>query len=1055
MTRSMPRRRHVGPYRVRRTLGTGRTATVYLADAPDRRAVAVKVFHAAGTASMRSPGAREAELGRWLAHPTLLRVEASGTDATGGHERQYVVFPYVRGATLTEVLRRRRRLPAERLLEVARDLIDALETLHGAGVLHLDVKPDNVWIGRDGTTRLLDLGSSRLRSGDSDVDTAGGGGTFPYVAPEQCDGAMVDGRADLFAVGTTLVEALVGPAVRRACPWPWTAADRLRRARGVPPSLVALLGRMVDPDADRRPPDAAACRAELETLGVRARPGASPPHERPASSPRAGCVATIARSLSAAPRPHGAVLALVGTAGSGKSYLARAVAERARELGGFVTLADAPASGDPRRSADAPASAAPASSGARAWIVEDVDRRGRAARAALAAQVRAAASRGTNVLLTSTDECAVRASFPTARCLEVPPLELPELRSLLADHLGIAGAERWSESVMRASGGHPLTAIEAAAELGARASSRPPWIRTVRRARADGGRLLPCLVRRRLDDLPRDARGVVDVAACAGAEGDLAALASALGQTEDRVRASLERGARTGLLRVTERRWVFSHDGVLELVRALVPPAVSAEAHGAFARAQLANPGLDGEALREAARHLAQSGDPELLGAHGMDVAARLFEGGEVDAALATAVATRDAECLDDSPASTVLRWRCAATSSHAGSVREAETWARDAVACARRTGDETLHARSLGVLAQVLAETDRRESLAVRRRAEAAAARAGDRATVRRCRVMRLWAELPARPPAATVRAAATLVGEATRAHDAEAATLARVVLAIARLEGGDREGAARVAARAQADARSAGLWMAASLAGPVEVLALARAGRTAEAEAALARLADAARHRGLEADVGRVELVRASVLGAAGRYAEQRQAASRARSLLREAGATTADAIQVEIALGEAAIGEGRPDDARRHARRAIEAAATVGAREDVGDALAVAASAAVTAGSLREAARAVHALAAEARRTRRPTLAWRAVLLRARTAVRARRRADARRLLRRVLAAGPGAGVPVDVVAESRRLHRACAATADASAGRVREPSPPNSRADEVGAASSARA
>jgi serine/threonine protein kinase len=172
------------------------------------RPLAVKVVHShlARDEEMRTRFRREAEASSRLVHPLI----ATPIDYGEVGEVVYLVMPYLGGGCLADDLMRDRTIPAERAAFIASQVSSALDYAHRHGVIHRDVKPDNVLFDDDGNAMLTDFGIAtahfhgRLTAGGRAM------GTPHYMAPEQAMGKMLDGRADLYAVGVMLYECLVG-----------------------------------------------------------------------------------------------------------------------------------------------------------------------------------------------------------------------------------------------------------------------------------------------------------------------------------------------------------------------------------------------------------------------------------------------------------------------------------------------------------------------------------------------------------------------------------------------------------------------------------------------------------------------------------------------------------------------------------------------------------------------------------------------------------------------------------------------------------------------------
>jgi len=172
------------------------------------RPLAVKVVHShlARDEEMRTRFRREAEASSRLVHPLI----CTPIDYGEVGEVVYLVMPYLGGGCLADDLMRDRTIPAVRTALIASQVSCALDYAHRHGVIHRDVKPDNVLFDDDGNVMLTDFGIAtahfhgRLTAGGRAM------GTPHYMAPEQAMGKMLDGRADLYAVGVMIYECLVG-----------------------------------------------------------------------------------------------------------------------------------------------------------------------------------------------------------------------------------------------------------------------------------------------------------------------------------------------------------------------------------------------------------------------------------------------------------------------------------------------------------------------------------------------------------------------------------------------------------------------------------------------------------------------------------------------------------------------------------------------------------------------------------------------------------------------------------------------------------------------------
>ncbi len=247
-----------GRYRLRQMLGTGGMASVWLGDDTRlRRPVAIKVLADALAldADYVTRFEREAFVAARLSHPNLVGVFDFG--AAGS--RPYLVMEYVPGGTLADRLRAGSREDWDPDA-VFRELMAAVAHVHAAGIIHRDIKPGNVLIGRDGRTRLTDFGVARPSDAEPLTRTGLVVGTARYVAPEVMHGRDPDERSDLFACGVLLHECL---------------------RQDDPPHLRALADRLTSEQPARRPASAA------EVLGLLDRPATAPTAALD-SSPRSG-----------------------------------------------------------------------------------------------------------------------------------------------------------------------------------------------------------------------------------------------------------------------------------------------------------------------------------------------------------------------------------------------------------------------------------------------------------------------------------------------------------------------------------------------------------------------------------------------------------------------------------------------------------------------------------------------------------------------------------------------------------------------------------------------
>ena len=225
-------------YRLERTLGRGGMAAVWLGhDERLQRPVAVKVLSdtIAGDPGFVARFQREARMAASLSHPNLVGVY----DYSDEGERPYLVMQFVPGENLAERLERGEAIDCDQL---ARELLEALDHIHSAGILHRDIKPANIIIEPDGTAKLIDFGIALPRGATAMTRTGLILGTERYAAPEVMEGEAATERSDLYSAGVVL----------RSC------QGQCSRALG------ALIEWMTSRDPDARPASASQALARLE-----------------------------------------------------------------------------------------------------------------------------------------------------------------------------------------------------------------------------------------------------------------------------------------------------------------------------------------------------------------------------------------------------------------------------------------------------------------------------------------------------------------------------------------------------------------------------------------------------------------------------------------------------------------------------------------------------------------------------------------------------------------------------------------------------------------------
>jgi hypothetical protein len=290
---SLPTR--IGRFEVDRLLGRGGMGEVYLARDPViERPVAIKLIGATvENETARRRLVREARTAGRLRHPNIVTIFEAGE-----HEQQpYIAMEFVPGETLRSLIARREPLTLRRRLEMIEGACAGLAHAHRSGVVHLDIKPDNLMVDDTGVVKVLDFGISR--NANADTLTVHVAGTLRYMSPEQIQGRALDHRSDTFSLGCALFELIVyepaftgstseivthiahGPVPRLA-----------ERSPGVHPELERIVSRAMSLDATARYADLDELRAELASVrlaidpeaDVAVAPAPRPATGRPASS---------------------------------------------------------------------------------------------------------------------------------------------------------------------------------------------------------------------------------------------------------------------------------------------------------------------------------------------------------------------------------------------------------------------------------------------------------------------------------------------------------------------------------------------------------------------------------------------------------------------------------------------------------------------------------------------------------------------------------------------------------------------------------------------------
>ncbi len=301
-----------GRYRVIERLARGGMSTVYSAlDERLDRPVAVKVMSAALSSdpAFADRFAREARVAARLSHLNAVSVYDQGSDG----EHVFLVMELVRGRTLRDLIRERGVLTAAQAVSIMEPVLGALAAAHRAGLVHRDVKPENILLSDDGVVKVADFGLARaIESDASSTRTGLMMGTVAYCPPEQISRGAADARSDVYSAGIMLFEMLAGtpPYVgdsAMAVAYQHVNSDvpppSSRRA-GVPRQLDELVTRAASRDPAGRPLDAGALLAELHDVRVDLGLPVVAVPQRPPAGPELGDTQRIARVPADGPPPH-------------------------------------------------------------------------------------------------------------------------------------------------------------------------------------------------------------------------------------------------------------------------------------------------------------------------------------------------------------------------------------------------------------------------------------------------------------------------------------------------------------------------------------------------------------------------------------------------------------------------------------------------------------------------------------------------------------------------------------------------------------------------------
>lgn len=196
-------------YEIQELIGVGGMAMVYKAyDSLDDKTVAIKILkdEFLGNDEFIRRFKNESKAIAVLSHPNIVKVY----DVSFGDRIQYIVMEYIDGITLKEYIGQQKVIPWKEAVHFTVQILQALEHAHEKGIVHRDVKPQNIMLLQDGTIKVTDFGIARFSNKETRTMTDKAIGSVHYIAPEQARGGVTDGKADIYSVGVMLYEMLTG-----------------------------------------------------------------------------------------------------------------------------------------------------------------------------------------------------------------------------------------------------------------------------------------------------------------------------------------------------------------------------------------------------------------------------------------------------------------------------------------------------------------------------------------------------------------------------------------------------------------------------------------------------------------------------------------------------------------------------------------------------------------------------------------------------------------------------------------------------------------------------
>lgn len=295
-----------GKWTLKRVLGVGGMAAVYVAEHKIGRQDAIKILHpdVARSKQIRDRFEQEAHAVNRFRHPGVVEIRDIDVAEDGS---PFLVMELLEGESVGSKFKREGGIESAELLRLMDELLDVLAAAHAQGIIHRDIKPDNLFVQKDGRLKVLDFGIARMREGaPKAMHTKIGSalGTVAYMAPEQTMGSKIDERADVFAVGATMFRVLAKRYVHEAATETELlvkmasnpAPPLLSVAPSVPRDIAMIVDRALCFQKAERYPDARTMQTDVREV----RAGKPPPYALQCLQKQGGEAAGAAGAVGAA-----------------------------------------------------------------------------------------------------------------------------------------------------------------------------------------------------------------------------------------------------------------------------------------------------------------------------------------------------------------------------------------------------------------------------------------------------------------------------------------------------------------------------------------------------------------------------------------------------------------------------------------------------------------------------------------------------------------------------------------------------------------------------------